>query len=139
MLLASRDARLLGQMVDAIVAFSPILVLTIVSVVNERLDFLFDMLLTPGLLFCLGYILFADAMPGGQSVAKRMLGIAVVDRAIGRPCSPWQSFVRNAPLTVLGVLDWIFIYGDRQQRLGDLAANTLVVQAAAVRRPIAYR
>lgn len=136
--LASRDARLLGQMLDAIVAFSPILALTIGSIVNERLDFLFDMLLTPGLLFCLGYILFADALPGGQSVAKRMLGIAVVDRSTGRPCSPWQSFVRNAPLTVLGFIDWIFIYGQQQQRLGDMAAGTLVVQAAAVGRQVGY-
>jgi uncharacterized RDD family membrane protein YckC len=37
--------------------------------------------------------------------------------------------VRNALLAVLSFVDWIFIYGSRQQRLGDMAANTLVVEA----------
>ena len=127
--LASRDARLLGQMLDAIIGFCPLIALTIIAGTNERLKPFIDTLVTPALLFWLAYILFADALPGGRSLAKRMLGIAVVDRTTGRPCSLWQSFVRNALLAVLSFVDWIFIYGSRQQRLGDMAANTLVVEA----------
>ena len=137
--LASRDARLLAQLLDGIIGFSPLLALTIVTIMNERLDPLLDPLVTPGMYFFLAYVLFADALPGGQSLAKRMLGIAVVDRTTGQPCSLWQSFVRNALLAVLSILDWIFIYGSNQQRLGDMAANTLVVEAAAVRRQVGYR
>jgi uncharacterized RDD family membrane protein YckC len=28
---------------------------------------------------------------------------------------------------ILGPIDWIFIFGDRRQRLGDKAAGTIVV------------
>jgi uncharacterized RDD family membrane protein YckC len=137
--LASRSARLLAQLLDGIIAFSPRLALEIATIMNERLEPMLNPLITPGLYFFLAYYLFADALPGGQSVAKRMLGIAVVDRTTGQPSSLWQSFVRNALLGVLSMLDWIFIYGRNRQRLGDMAANTLVVQAASVRQPVAYQ
>jgi uncharacterized RDD family membrane protein YckC len=56
------------------------------------------------------------------------MGTAVVDAATGRPCTFGKSFLRNFLLVVLGFIDWIFIFGRRRQRLGDMAANTLVVK-----------
>ena len=50
-----------------------------------------------------------------------------VDANSGAPCSFWQSFIRNLLLAVLGPIDWIFIFGERHQRLGDKAAGTIVV------------
>ncbi len=79
------------------------------------------------LLFSVGYYLFADGLAGGQSIAKRWLGMAVVDARSGAPCTFWQSFVRNLLLAILGPLDWLFIFGGRHQRLGDKAASTIVV------------
>jgi uncharacterized RDD family membrane protein YckC len=79
-------------------------------------------------LTCLSHYPFADALPGGQSLGKRALGTAVVDARTGLPCGPWQSFVRNLLLGILGPLDWVFIFGSRHQRLGDLAARTIVIQ-----------
>jgi uncharacterized RDD family membrane protein YckC len=35
--------------------------------------------------------------------------------------------VRNILLSILGPIDWIFIFGERRQRLGDKAAGTIVV------------
>src|SRR6185295_14327998 len=78
-------------------------------------------------IFAFLYTLLADGLEGGQSFGKRMVGIRVVSMRSGKPCSFGQSFVRNLLLMILGPIDWIFIFGDRRQRLGDKAAGTIVV------------
>jgi len=80
-----------------------------------------------GILWSLYYLLLADGMHDGQSVAKRWLGMRVVDRTTGDPCTSGQSLVRNLLLMFLGPLDWLFIFGERNQRLGDKAAGTIVI------------
>jgi uncharacterized RDD family membrane protein YckC len=76
------------------------------------------------------YVLFSDALPNGQSLGKRVLGIAVVDAVSKRPCTAVKSFVRNITLVFLGIIDWVFIFGDKRQRLGDMLASTIVVTTA---------
>ena len=53
--------------------------------------------------------------------------IAVVDQSTGAPCSYGGSLVRNL-VRMLGIVDWAFVLGERRQRLGDKAANTIVVK-----------
>jgi uncharacterized RDD family membrane protein YckC len=128
MRLASRVTRLIGQFIDGLVAIVPFILLVIV-LPPENLDS--DMApasLVFAMLFAVGYYLFADAMPGGQSLGKLMLGMAVVDRYNQAPCTAFQSFVRNIVQPVLGILDWIFILGQGRQRLGDMLAGTIVVE-----------
>ncbi|WP_233274793.1 RDD family protein [Haladaptatus cibarius] len=69
----------------------------------------------------------------GQTVGKRLLGIVVVTQH-GDPCSMGASVVRNA----LRIIDAFFHYAvglvvmlinDDRQRIGDIAANTVVVRA----------
>ncbi|SIQ66953.1 Uncharacterized membrane protein YckC, RDD family [Haladaptatus litoreus] len=69
----------------------------------------------------------------GQTVGKRLLGIVVVTKH-GNPCSMGASVVRN----VLRIIDAFFHYAvglvvmlinDDRQRIGDIAANTVVVRA----------
>jgi uncharacterized RDD family membrane protein YckC len=86
------------------------------------------------MLFAVFYYFLADAPPGGQSLGKRVVGIAVVDRQPHAPCSVGQSIVRNLLLFVLGFFDRVFILGEQRRRLGDHAAGTIVVNA-----PPAYR
>lgn len=126
--LASRWARLLARIADALAAFAPFVVLVLRSPAEPAPTTVGAWLMA--LLFGIGYVFLADALPGGQSFGKRMLGIAVVDPRTGYPCSAGQSFLRNLPLAVLGFLDWVFIFGERRQRLGDMVAGTLVVRAA---------
>jgi hypothetical protein len=42
------------------------------------------------------------------------MGTAVVDAATGAPCTYGQSFGRNILLSILGVIDWVFIFGGRR-------------------------
>jgi uncharacterized RDD family membrane protein YckC len=136
MTLASRGSRLLGQMIDAVVAFSPFIVVVLMtSMAPGAIARMGENLWLPAMLACLGYLFFADAMPRGQSFGKWMLGVAVVDERTGLPCSAWQSFVRNVLLSILGLLDWIFIFGNHRKRLGDMVAGTLVVQVGPAGAP----
>ncbi len=57
---------------------------------------------------------------------------AVVDARTGQPCTFGQSFVRNLLLSILGFIDWLFIFGRKRQRLGDMAAPTLVIKSPSL-------
>jgi uncharacterized RDD family membrane protein YckC len=122
---ASRWMRLVGQMIDSCFASAPMLVVT----------FLWRFVgLQVGPLMLAGawavfYLWFGDAFHDGQSFAKQWLGMRVVDAETGAPCTWGKSFMRNITLTVLGPIDWIFIFGERHQRLGDKIVGTIVVIA----------
>ena len=75
------------------------------------------------------YLLFQDGLGQGQSLGKRMVRTRVIDERTLCPGNFWQSFVRNLLLSFLGLIDWIFIFGEKRQRLGDMLAHTLVVRA----------
>jgi len=74
------------------------------------------------------YYALSDALPGGQSLGNKVLNISVVSKTTGEPCKVWQSFVRNAFMPILGIIDIILIFGKKHQRLGDKLANTIVVK-----------
>lgn len=73
------------------------------------------------------YFVIADALPEGQSLGKRILGLAVVSKKTGKSCNIVQSVVRNSATLLLGMLDWIVAFGKDRQRIGDRVANTIVV------------
>ena len=82
------------------------------------------------------YYYFALESGGGQTVGKKLMKLRVV-RADGSPVGMREVAVR----TVLRVVDGVGVYivglivmlatGERRQRLGDLAAGTMVVDASA--------
>lgn len=86
-----------------------------------------------GFMAMLGYPILAEAFAGGQTVGKKMLGIRVV-RLDGAPVTFLSSVVRNL-LRVVDALPGTYLVGSiaifatpRNQRIGDVAAGTLVVQ-----------
>lgn len=121
---ASRLNRLIGQVLDGLVASAPFIIAVIFMSMNRFLGIVF-MLAAIGWSFF--YYFFSDGFSGGQSYGKRALGMHVIDAKTGAPCSFGQSFLRNILLAILGPIDWIFIFGDRRQRLGDMAAGTVVI------------
>jgi uncharacterized RDD family membrane protein YckC len=123
--LASLGSRFLGQILDGIIAILlglcsfAVLYLFKVSVGVQTAIFI---------VVIYGYFLFSDGFKGGQSLGKRVLKTAVIDSFQGKPCSYGQSLARNF-LQILGIIDWIFIFGKKRQRLGDKAAGTIVVRS----------
>lgn len=119
---ASLGERLGSQVLDTIIA----LVLLFVPILFR--DIIGNGTIMLGLILFLAYLFLADGLPGGQSLGKRVLDIAVIHRDTGRPCGYLRSLVRNVSLSFFGVIDWIFIFGTKRQRLGDLMANTAVIK-----------
>ena len=124
--LASLPQRLAGQFLDGVIASVPPIVAFLLTFVLHGVGIV---LIVITCIFAFFYTLLADGLKGGQSFGKRMVGIRVVSMHSGAPCSFGQSFVRNLLLMILGPIDWIFIFGERHQRLGDKLAGTIVVEA----------
>jgi uncharacterized RDD family membrane protein YckC len=122
--LASLPQRLAAQFLDGLVAAAPVIAGFAITMLLTRAGIV---LIVVGVLFALLYTLLADGLEGGQSFGKRMVGIRVVSVETGAPCTFGQSFLRNLLLSFLGPIDWIFIFGERRQRLGDKAAGTIVI------------
>jgi uncharacterized RDD family membrane protein YckC len=123
--LASLGERLLGQIIDGFIAVIPVIVVAILPWGSS-----FGVQQTAqsiAIAVTLSYLLFSDGFEAGQSFGKRAMNTAVVDRITNEPCTFGQSFIRNILLLVLGFIDWIFIFGEKRQRLGDKAAGTVVI------------
>ena len=82
-----------------------------------------------------GYPTLCEAFNGGRTVGKLALGIAVV-KADGMPCTFLAAATRNV-LRLIDILPGLYTVGlvsmfvtKQTQRLGDLAAGTIVVRQA---------
>jgi uncharacterized RDD family membrane protein YckC len=80
-----------------------------------------------------GYFALFEIVWRGQTPGKRALGLRVIS-ASGRPVTPMQAILRNL-LRAIDVLPAMYAIGivsvlvsARNQRLGDLAAGTVVVR-----------
>ena len=118
--LAGLTERLFGQVLDAVIAYSGLVLVSASGGARPNNPWLILMYT-----FAAVYLLLSDGLDG-RSIGKRVLGTIVVDAITGKPCTFGQSFVRNLFIG-LNALDWIFIFGARRQRLGDKVANTIVV------------
>ena len=126
--LASLSQRLAAQFLDGLVVAVPVCALVLTGMAfYDTSAWPSGVLIAAAILFAMVYVLFSDGLEGGQSLGKRWVGIRCVSAETGAPCTFWQSFVRNVVLSILGPLDWIFIFGERRQRLGDKAAGTIVI------------
>lgn len=123
--LAGRGDRLVAQFIDSFVAILVIILAAFISGISEKIG---EIVVLFGLLFAVFYVLCADGLKGGQSYGKQIMRICVIDATSGKPCTFMKSFIRNIPLAFLGIIDWIFIFSEKRQRLGDMLANTIVVR-----------
>jgi len=123
--LASLGDRIAGQILDSLIALAGLVVAFAFLAISETLG---AIAIVAAAAFAFFYILFADGFQNGQSYGKRVMKTSVVDATTGEPCTFGKSFIRNLLLAVLGVIDWVFILGRKRQRLGDKAANTIVIK-----------
>jgi uncharacterized RDD family membrane protein YckC len=137
---AGLGSRFLAMFLDFVIALSVALVLRKIfhMVLPEGLAEAFTT--TTTFLVLTGYHIFFEVWHQGRTIGKRMARLRVVDGR-GLPITLEQSFVRN----VVRVLDFLPVfYGlggltsliDREhRRLGDILADTLVVQERLPLRP----
>lgn len=71
----------------------------------------------------------------GTSLGKRLFGLHIVTTD-GRPPRPWQVIVRNllkAVAVIVPPLAIVVLFSPTRQRLGDVAARTIVVKTVAAK------
>ncbi|NMG09748.1 RDD family protein [Brasilonema sp. UFV-L1] len=117
--LASLVKRFFAQLIDSFICIA-ICILSIIILPESVVRI--------GIYLALFYLLFSDAIKGGQSFGKQVMQISVVDATSKRPCTLIKSLIRNLPLAFLGIIDWVFIFSRTRQRLGDRLANTIVIE-----------
>jgi uncharacterized RDD family membrane protein YckC len=140
--LAGPVSRMMAFVVDMLVA------MTIGSVARQILgplgifgkDFSDAIQVLVYFVISLGYMGLAEWLWRGQTVGKRLLGLRVVDAA-GLQLEPSQVIVRNLMRFIDG-LPLLYLLGGiaclvsrHRQRLGDLAAGTVVIRAPKMSRP----
>lgn len=88
-----------------------------------------------------GYPVIGEAFLGGRTLGKAAMRIAVVDQR-GGPASFLAVLIRNV-VRLIDLLPGLYLVGAtsilataRNQRLGDLAAGTLVVRRGGVQTPV---
>ena len=89
-----------------------------------------------------GYFALFEAIWQGQTPGKRTIGIRVINVS-GRPISTHEAILRNV-VRIADQLPGVYAVGllsmfltERSQRLGDLAAATVVVHERAIEAPSA--
>ena len=144
--LAGRGMRLLAWFLDGVIVglmvWVPALIVAAATRVFSQPSDHFDssLLILPLSLCALGFIAWAWitlllVARFGQTMAKRALEIRVV-RSDGSQASLgrifWLRNVVNGLLSVIplyGLIDLLFIFGERRQTIHDLIADTIVVRA----------
>jgi uncharacterized RDD family membrane protein YckC len=140
--LAGPISRMLALVLDILV------VLTASTVMRQMLaplgffgqDFSDAIRIVTYFVISLVYMMVAEWLWRGQTVGKRLLRLRVVDAA-GLRLEPSQVIVRNLMRLVDG-LPALYLLGGitclvsrNRQRLGDLAAGTVVIRAPKLERP----
>jgi uncharacterized RDD family membrane protein YckC len=135
--------RVAAGLIDIALLFVVFLVLGLTIGDSETTDSSFEVQLS-GLPFVLWIVLtlayyFGTEAAGGQTLGKLLVGIEVV-RAGGGPAGAGPIAVRTVlrivdalPLLYLLGFAFVLVTGGRRQRLGDLAARTLVVRSDPAR------
>ena len=152
--LAGAGSRFLAIAIDTLIQIAIFLALVLVGIgalwlassgFNRAASWVAAVLVFAAFLLYYGYFAAFEALWGGQTPGKRALGIRVI-RVSGQPITAFDALVRNL-LRIVDQLPGIYAVGvltvfftSRNQRLGDLAAGTVVVmeqegQAAAAALP----
>lgn len=146
--LAAAGSRFLALLIDTLIQIAGLFLLGAIALGAALLrrrgyagtaTWIIAALVMAAFLLYYGYFAAFEALWSGQTPGKRVLGIRVI-RVSGQPITPFDAILRNL-LRIVDQLPGIYAVGllsmfftARSQRLGDLAAGTVVVleRAASV-------
>lgn len=140
--LATPLVRGLALIIDLAVIYTALIVVNIVLMIASALirDIAGAFLFLSYFIITVGYFMLFEFSWGGQTIGKRVMKIRVIDAQIQR-LSPYQIIVRNLfrvvdSLPLLYALGGIVALCNRKfQRIGDIAASTLVIRTEHAASP----
>jgi len=136
--IADLGPRIAAAIVDTIIVLVILFVLLGLvgfgAVIGGRGFFFGTPIIAGAFLLPVVYFAIFEAYVGGQTPGKMVVKIKVV-KENGAPCDLAEALIRNI-LRIIDQLPFFYLLGllliatsDKNQRLGDMAANTLVVKA----------
>ncbi|MBA2301690.1 MAG: RDD family protein [Acidobacteria bacterium] len=144
--LATVGSRFLALAIDTLVQAACMLVLVVVAglavfgsrlMLNAASQWLLAVFVLGTFLVYYGYFALFESLWNGQTPGKRVIGLRVI-HASGRPVSVLEAILRNV-VRIVDQMPGIYAIGiisafvtERSQRLGDLAAGTVVVHERPV-------
>jgi len=145
--LASPMTRLLARAIDTaaiLVIWSTVSALVAMMVTTVSTSLAMGLLTLGFFVLQQGYAMVLESRWQGQTLGKRVLGLRVLDQR-GFPAATSQIIVRNL-LRFVDVMPMAYLLGGavmtgtrHLQRLGDIAAGTVVIRAERDRLPDARR
>ena len=137
--LAGPGSRSLGAAVDLLIQFFTGLgMVLLLQALSGGSGWVLAFIPVLGFLIVFGYDVAFEVLGGGRTPGKRLVGLRVVALG-GRPVTLIPSAIRNA-IRVVDFLPTTYGFGllaillsPRNQRLGDMAAGTLVVRERTAR------
>jgi uncharacterized RDD family membrane protein YckC len=142
LVLAGPISRSLAWLLDAaaIIAAAMVLIAVLSALGKLSADISGAIFLVAMFVVNLGYAMVLEWFWNGQTLGKRLLGLRVMD-VRGLRLQPYQIIIRNL-LRVVDSLPAVYLIGGLTslfnryaQRLGDLAANTIVIRERRVVEP----
>lgn len=128
--LAGLSSRTGAAVIDLLIQTVAILVMTFIA--GQFGDAGLAVAVTGAFLVVFGYPIAAETLANGQTVGKRLLGLAVVGTS-GAPVTFMASTIRNV-VRIVDLLPGTYLVGGvaifataRNQRVGDMAAGTIVI------------
>lgn len=143
--LASAGSRFLAVAIDTLIQFGAFFVLGLVAGLTSITfrsmlgTWALAIFLILGFLLYYGYFAFFEALWSGQTPGKRAIRLRVITTS-GRPITVYEALIRNL-LRIVDQMPGMYavalvsvFFTERNQRLGDLAADTVVVAEQPVER-----
>jgi len=143
--LAGAGSRFLALAIDSLVQIVGFAVLGLVALgamllpIELGSSWVLAILLLFGFLLYYGYYAIFEALWNGQTPGKRAMRLRVITSS-GRPITPYEAILRNL-VRIVDQLPGIYTVGvismfvtERNQRLGDVAADTVVVHEQPIER-----
>jgi uncharacterized RDD family membrane protein YckC len=143
--LASAGSRFLAIAIDTLIQFGALAVLAIFALLTTTVfpsparTWAMAILILGGFILYYGYFAVFEALWSGQTPGKRVIRLRVISTA-GRPITFYDSLLRN----LIRIVDQVpgfyavglvtLFFTERNQRLGDLAADTVVVAEQPIER-----
>jgi uncharacterized RDD family membrane protein YckC len=145
--LAGLGSRTVAALIDGLIQVGMMIVVAVVMLISginfEELDWLGSTVIAAGIaiLFVIwfGYHIFFEMVMNGQTPGKKVVKLRVV-RETGEPVTFFESFLRNL-LRVVDMLPSLYLVGavfliftKQYKRIGDFAANTIVVKTTGEKK-----
>lgn len=142
LLLAGPVTRFLAWSIDlaCVLTLYSIIYVLIRILIIINVDFAYAILIILYFIISMGYSIFTEWYWQGQTIGKRLFKLRVMDEQ-GLPLQFNQVIIRNL-LRVVDMIPYCYFVGgivcffnEHSQRLGDLAANTIVIRLPKVSKP----